>query len=137
MSEKLHRILFVCIGNSCRSQMAEGFARAYGQDVILPASAGLSPAISVARDTIRAMDEKNIDLRQHFPKNLRQLSGVPFDLVVNMSGYDLPLDSTVPIRDWDVPDPIGTKFEAHCEIRDRIEKLVMDLILELRRPKHS
>lgn len=113
--------------------MAEGFARVYGKDVILPASAGLSPAISVARDTIRAMDEKNIDLRQHFPKSLRQLSGVPFDLIVNMSGYDLPLDSTVPIRDWDVPDPIGTRFEAHREIRDRIENLVMNLILELRR----
>ena len=44
MSQHLKRVLFVCIGNSCRSQMAEGFARAYGSDVMAPASAGLAPA---------------------------------------------------------------------------------------------
>ena len=46
------RVLFICIGNSCRSQMAEGFARRYGDDVILPASAGLSPAFMIAQDTV-------------------------------------------------------------------------------------
>jgi len=59
----LKRVLFVCIGNACRSQMAEGFARAYGADVMIPASAGLAPAMNVARDTKTAMAEKDIDIR--------------------------------------------------------------------------
>ena len=76
----------MCIGNACRSQMAEGFARAYGADVDDPASAGLAPAMHVARDTKTAMAEKDIDIRDHFPKAIRHLGRAQFDLVVNMSG---------------------------------------------------
>jgi arsenate reductase len=101
------RVLFVCIGNSCRSQMAEGFARAYGSDVMIAASAGLSPAFIVAPDTMRAMEEKNIDLRDQ--------------------------DIEAPVRHWDILDPIGENFETHCKIRDQIETRVMELIIELRR----
>ena len=54
---KPKRVLFVCIGNSCRSQMAEAFARAYGRDVVAPASAGVYPANVIAPDTMRAMAE--------------------------------------------------------------------------------
>ena len=68
IQESKKRVLFVCVGNACRSQMAEGFARTYGSDVMIPASAGLAPASGVASATIRAMDEKNIDLRDHFFK---------------------------------------------------------------------
>ena len=127
------RVLFVCIGNSCRSQMAEGFARAYGSDVMTPASAGLAPAVSVAHDTVRVMDEKNIDIRGQFPKSLQHLSRTPFDLIVNMSGFELPRDITTPAREWDVQDPIGEDFETYRQVRDQIEGLVMRLILELRR----
>ncbi|MGB9257560.1 MAG: low molecular weight phosphatase family protein [Bryobacteraceae bacterium] len=127
------RVLFICIGNSCRSQMAEAFARRYGSDVIIAASAGLAPAYMVAGDTIRAMDDKNIDIRDHFPKSLKQLGRANFDLFVNMSGYDLPPEIETPVREWDVPDPIGEDFETHCKIRDEIETRVMGLILELRR----
>jgi len=129
----MQRVLFVCIGNSCRSQMAEAFARAYGSDVIVAASAGLAPALMVAFDTRRAMKEKNISLDDHFPKSLHQLSMVRFDLIVNLSGSELPKDITCPVRVWKVRDPIGIRYDMHCEIRDEIEKLVMDLILELRR----
>lgn len=133
------RVLFVCIGNSCRSQMAEGFARKYGPDVMIAASAGLAPAYMVAPDTVRAMDEKNIDLRDHFPKSMKQLGrgapGSQFDLIVNMSGYDLPPEVSTPVRDWDVADPIAETYETHCQIRDEIETLVMGLILQLRRQR--
>jgi arsenate reductase len=129
-------VLFVCIGNACRSQMAEGFARAYGDDVVIAASAGLGPAMAVAADTIRAMDEKGIDLRHHFPKSLRNLSNARFDLVVNMSGCPLPPQLTIPAREWDVPDPVLASYDEHCRIRDRIELLVMSLILELRREQN-
>ena len=127
------RVLFICIGNSCRSQMAEGFARRYGSDVLVAASAGLFPAMMVAPDTIQAMDDKNIDVRDHFPKSLQQLGRVPFDLAINMSGMELPEDFAAPARAWDVPDPICADFETHCKIRDQIEALVMGLVLELRR----
>jgi arsenate reductase len=127
------RVLFICIGNSCRSQMAEGFARTYGSDVLVAASAGLSPAYMIAPDTVRSMDEKNIDLRDQFPKSLRQLGRAQFDLFINMSGFDLPPEIDTPVRDWLVPDPIAEDYETHCKIRDEIETRVMGLILELRR----
>lgn len=126
------RVLFVCIGNACRSQMAEGFARTYGSDVMIPASAGLSPASAVAPDTIRAMDEKNIDLRDHFPKSLRHLGRAEFDLVINMSGFFLPKDYDGRVVDWEVADPVYMEYADHCGVRDAIEQLVMKLVLELR-----
>jgi arsenate reductase len=128
------RVLFVCIGNACRSQMAEGFARTYGSDVMIAASAGLSPAKAVAPDTVRAMDQKNIDIRDHFPKSLRQMGRAHFDLVVNMSGFFLPKEFKWRIVDWEVDDPVFMEYAEHCEIRDLIERLVMALILELRAP---
>jgi arsenate reductase len=132
----LKHVLFVCLGNSCRSQMAEGFARAYGEDVLVAASAGLTPAIRVADDTMRAMLEKGIDLRDHFPKSIRHLGRAQFDVVINMSGFDLPDSVGASIRSWDIPDPVYLKFAEHCEVRDAIERLVMTLILELRREQN-
>jgi len=126
------RVLFVCIGNSCRSQMAEGFARTYGGDVMIPASVGLAPAATVAPDTLRAMDEKNIDLRDHFPKSLRHMGRADFDLVINMTGFFLPKEFRGRVVDWEVADPVSMEYTGHCEVRDAIEQLVMKLILELR-----
>jgi arsenate reductase len=130
------RVLFVCIGNACRSQMAEGFARALGGDVMIPASAGLAPAPAVAPDTIRAMDERNIDLRDHFPKSLRYLGRADFDLTINMTGFFLPKEFKGRIVDWEVPDPVFMEYAEHCEVRDAIEQLVMKLVMELRVPPH-
>jgi protein-tyrosine-phosphatase len=81
---------------------------------------------------MRAMLEKNIDLRDHFPKHIRQLGRAHFDVIVNMSGIEI---ENVPGDDvifWDVADPICESYERHCEIRDEIERLVMNLVLELR-----
>src|ERR1051326_252788 len=103
----MQRVLFVCIGNSCRSQMAEGFARAYGSDVLVPASAGIAPALTIAGDTRRCMQEKNISLNDHFPKSIQQLASVKFDLVINMSGVELPDIFGGSEITWKVRDPIG------------------------------
>ncbi|HLI85131.1 MAG TPA: hypothetical protein VKV17_14515 [Bryobacteraceae bacterium] len=127
------RVLFLCIGNACRSQMAEAFARAYGSDVMAPSSAGFAPAQRVPEATIRAMAEKNLDVRSQAPKSISELGGAHFDLIINMSGYPLPQLNGTPLREWDVPDPIVMDYEEHCRVRDRIEMLVMRLILELRR----
>ena len=126
-------VLFVCIGNACRSQMAEAFARAYGSDVLTPASAGLWPAQAIPPDTLRAMEEKNLDLSGHVPKSLLDLDGAMFDLIVNMSGSPLPPMGGAAVREWQVPDPIVMDYKDHCGVRDQIERLVMNLILELRR----
>jgi len=128
------RVLFVCLGNACRSQMAEGFARAYGSDVLIAASAGMAPAMNVASDSKIAMAEKRIDIRHHFPKSIRHLGRAHFDLVINMSGLEIPPDEVngAQIVEWDVEDPVWMKYEDHCKVRDQIEALVMKLILELR-----
>ena len=115
--------------------MAEAFARAYGSDVLIPASAGLAPGVDIPQDTHRAMGEKKIDLRDHFPKALRHLGRAQFDMVVNMSGCELPVDPGCPVRTWDVRDPYRLPYQQHCEVRDSIEKWVMDLIVELRRER--
>jgi arsenate reductase len=136
VSDHRKRVLFVCVGNACRSQMAEGFARALGDDVLIPASAGLAPAMGIAPDTIRAMAEKDIPLRDHFSKSLRNLARIRFDVVVNMS--QRPLGRTEPdgtlarTVEWEIPDPVGMTYEEHCEIRDAIERKVVELIGELR-----
>jgi len=125
------RVLFVCIGNSCRSQMAEAFARAYGRDVIKPASAGVYPASFIAPDTKRAMAEKNLDLKGHKPKSIEDTDLSKFDLIVDMSGGLLEGLKKTPVEVWDVPDPISLDYDQHCKVRDRIELLVKQLIREL------
>jgi protein-tyrosine-phosphatase len=82
---------------------------------------------------MRAMLEKGLDLRDHFPKSIRHLGRSQFDIVINMSGFDLPDNVGTSVRSWDVPDPVFLKFDEHCEVRDAIERLVMTLILELRK----
>jgi arsenate reductase len=131
------KVLFVCIGNACRSQMAEAFAKTYGSDVMVAASVGVAPAWNVAQATIRAMAEKNIDIREQFPKALRNLGKAEFDLVVNMSGGYLPPEFGTRIVDWEVPDPIMLSYKEHCEVRDQIERQVMQLILQLRQPQKA
>jgi arsenate reductase len=139
LSDLRKRVLFLCLGNACRSQMAEGFARSYGSDVMIPASAGLRPASGMVDDTIHAMEERGINIRDHFPKTIRHLGRVPFDLVINMSGFTIPEGETgsAEERTWDVEDPVTLSYEAHCTIRDQIETLVMRLILDLRRDQRG
>ncbi len=126
------RVLFLCIGNSCRSQMAEGFARTYGSDVITAQSAGLAPAMTISPLTRTVMQEKNIDLGDAFPKSLRMLGQLETDLIINISGHKLPTKTAVPVEDWEVRDPIGQSEEIYRKVRDEIEQRVMRLILAIR-----
>ncbi|MGA2271454.1 MAG: arsenate reductase ArsC [Bryobacteraceae bacterium] len=137
MTRPPKRVLFVCLGNACRSQMAEAFARVYGADALVAASAGITPAMAIPPDTVRAMAEKQIDLRGQFPKSIRHLGRSQFDLVVNMTGFALPDGIGAPVEEWIVPDPVAMKYEEHCTVRDEIERLVMDLILKLRREQRA
>ena len=127
----VQRVLFVCVGNACRSQMAEGFARTYGKDVMTPESAGLSPAMIVPQATRETMAEKNIDISPQFPKPVTMFGRGHFDMIVNISGYPIP--GYPEALEWQVDDPIGGTDEEYRVARDQIEDLVMKLILKLRR----
>lgn len=129
------RVLFICIGNAIRSQMAEGFARCYGSDVLIPRSAGLSPAANVMPLTRKVMLSRNIDLGDVYPKGINDLGAEPFDLVVNISGHALPKSLRAPNREWKIKDPMGGKEDAYQDTANEIERLVMQLILELRQLK--
>lgn len=128
----LKRVLFLCIGNSCRSPMAEGFARCYGSDVMEAKSAGLSPAAIVQPTTKKVMEEKNININHIQPRELTAVD-FPFDLIVNMSGRRLPTNLAPEIQEWNVEDPIGKDESVYVAARDKIEMMVMRLILDLRK----
>jgi len=125
------RVLFVCLGNSCRSQMAETFARAYGSDVMEVRSAGLAPAAMIMPETKQVLGEKNLSTDGQFPKSLEIVSREAFDIIVNMSGVPLAVPSARLLA-WPVPDPVGQKEEVYRSVAAQIEGLVMRLILELR-----
>lgn len=126
-----YRVLFVCLGNACRSQMAEAFARAYGDGVLVPYSAGLQPAGMVSPVSASLMLEKNISLDGHTSKGFER-TGKQFDLIVNMSGLPLPRRASAPVREWAVEDPVWLPEARQRQIRDQIEQLVRELIRELR-----
>jgi protein-tyrosine-phosphatase len=129
------RVLFVCIGNAFRSQMAEAFARAYGGDAVEADSAGLAPVVEVPEITKRVMREKGIELEGHFPKALLHMDVKSYDLVVNMTG--VPLKLPVPeVVQWQVPDPVGGGEKAARETRDLIEQLVAGLLIRLKKQNH-
>jgi arsenate reductase len=130
--EGVKKVLFLCIGNSCRSQMAEGFARRYGSDVMNVASAGLAPAAIVQPLTKKVMEAKNINLDDHYPKDLHDLPVGEFDLIINMSGNKLPPYLNANVQDWKVEDPIGKTEETYVAVRELLENQVMRLILDLR-----
>ena len=113
--------------------MAEGFANLYGKDVLIATSSGLAPTEIVVRDTIECMREKGVDLSNHFPKRYDPFLSATYDLIVNISGYDLPEPVDAPVRNWLVRDPIGQSEEVYRGSRDSLERQVMQLILQLRR----
>ena len=132
------RVLFVCLGNCIRSQLAEAFARAYGSDVIEAHSCGIAPAGFIAEPVQRILRERGVKLGGQSSKSFYEAGPGPFDLVVNISGLPLPRNFPAPAaeraaREWPVPDPMGLKDEAYVEAARDIEARVMALVLELRR----
>lgn len=129
------RVVFVCIGNAYRSQMAEGFANRLGRDVLAAESAGLTPVERVPEATLEVMREKGIDISAQFPKAAGSLELKSYDVVVNMTGLPIPGSPPSSTREWVVADPVGADYETVRAVRDEIESLVMGLILELRQQR--
>lgn len=130
MPEQLPHVLFVCVENSCRSQMAEGFARARSGGRVATYSAGSRPSGQVNPRAIAFMRERGIDLAQQASKGLDELpAGVRWDFLVTMGCGDacphLPAKSRL---DWDLPDPKALPDEDFLRVRDRIESLVGDVL---------
>jgi arsenate reductase (thioredoxin) len=115
--------------------MAEAFARAYGSDVMVPSSAGVSPGANPSKDVCAVLEEKNIQAGDHAPRNFHDLNPQRYDLIVNLSGTSLPLYVGTPVETWTVKDPYGGTLEEYRRARDEIEMAVMRLILRIRMGK--
>ena len=127
------RILFVCVGNACRSPMAEAFCRKLGRGVRC-ASVGTQPADRVMPETIKVMAEKDIDISKARPRGFADLAGARYDILVTM-GRDvvppfLPCDKLVK---WRIGDPLGRGIARYRATRDRIGKQVRELLDSLGR----
>ncbi|KPL02515.1 MAG: hypothetical protein AMJ73_08605 [candidate division Zixibacteria bacterium SM1_73] len=121
------RILLVCIENSCRSQMAEGFARKLGRGKIEAFSAGSNPSGKVEKVAIEVMKEKNVDISAQKSKGFDDLKGENFDYVITMGCRAVcPFVSAMQRIEWDVSDPKGKSIEAFRQVRDEIERKVKE-----------
>ena len=126
------RLLFVCVENANRSQMAEGFARFHGGQRVEALSAGSHPGGQVNPRAIEAMAELGIDISAQASRSLDQISG-EFDAVVTMGCGDACPRIAARVReDWPVKDTAGRSDEAYRAIRDDIRQRVQTLIANLR-----
>ena len=126
------RLLFVCVENANRSQMAEGFARFHGGQRVEALSAGSRPGGQVSPRAIEAMAELGIDISAQASRSLDQISG-EFDAVVTMGCGDACPRIVARVReDWPVKDTAGRSDEAYRAIRDDIRRRVQALIANLR-----
>ena len=128
------KVLFVCVGNTCRSQMAEALARHHYSDVMEASSAGISPFGRIVDPTRAVLLERGVSVGTQFSKGLRDASPSRADLVVNMSG--IPGASLFPgsrVLDWDVGDPYGENLGVYREICDTIEENLRHLAETLRK----
>ena len=131
-------LLFVCIENSCRSQMAEGFARTLGQGRVQAHSAGSRPSGRVNARAVQFMAERGVDLAPQRSKGLEELPPLRWDYVVTMGcGDGCPFLPTRHRLDWDLPDPKNLDDAAFRGVRDKIETLVKELIVEATAPEPS
>jgi arsenate reductase (thioredoxin) len=129
----LVRVLFVCMGNCVRSQIAEAVARHVASDVIISESAGISPLGFIDKTAREVLVERGISMHGQFSKGLHNHALTKPDLIINMSG----LPGTVHFRgqlfeDWDVKDPFGESLETHRHVCDDIQARVLDLAARLR-----
>jgi len=125
-------ILFLCVENSNRSQMAEAFAHIHGGDRVEAFSAGSRPSGRVNPKAIEAMKELGYDLTTHTSKGLDDFNGQEFDVTVTMGcGDECPLVLAKKRVDWQIPDPKGMPPEKFREVRDLIEVKVKELLNEI------
>jgi arsenate reductase len=129
------KVLFLCVGNACRSQMAEAIAKHVAADVIEPSSAGLVALGEITGPTLAVLGEHGISAEGQHSKTQQPEAMTSADLVINMTGRPAAAifsDATPPVDDWDVGDPYGLNLAVYRSIRDQIETRVKDLAERLR-----
>lgn len=115
------RLLFVCVGNTCRSQMAEAVAKSMGHEA---ESAGTSPGLAVAQDAIKVSREIGIDLYGQYPKSVDDIDTTGFDQIISMGcGVECPALSID--DDWGLEDPVD---QGEAFYRDTLEKIKQKLL---------
>jgi len=125
-------ILFVCVENSNRSQMAEAFARIHGGNGVRAASAGSRPSGRINPKAIEAMNELGYDLTAHSSKGLEAFNGKAVDVAVTMGcGDECPLVLAGRREDWQIPDPRDMAPEEFRAVRNLIERKVLELLSSL------
>jgi arsenate reductase len=130
--EQPKRVLFICVENSNRSQMAEAFARMFGEDRVEAYSAGSRPSGRVHPKAVEAMRELGYDLGRHRSKGPWELPNVAFDVVVTMGGGDeCPVLRADRKEDWNIPCPKAMPPAQFRGIRDLIGERVRALLASL------
>jgi arsenate reductase len=129
MSSNKKRLLFVCVENSNRSQMAEAFARIHGGELVEAYSAGSRPSGKINSKAVTAMSELNYDLTKHKSKSLLDLPDIEYDFVATMGcGDECPYVRAGQREDWAIPDPKNMEPEDFRAVRDEIESKVKAVI---------
>jgi arsenate reductase (thioredoxin) len=129
------RVLFVCIGNSCRSPMAEAIANKDAAEWIEISSAGLSPLGVVQKETLQTIELNGYPVEGLYSKPILADDWAKADLVVNMSGYNkesaFPRSEWPKVEDWDIADPYGCNSAVYQRIFDDIRSRIRELIARL------
>ena len=130
----MKKVMFVCKRNSCRSQMAEGFAKTLGEGKIKVTSSGLE-ASRVHPTAIEVMSEVGIDLSNQTSDPLSDFNAEDYDAVISMCGcgVNLPPEWVTQevFEDWELDDPDGQPIETFYRVRDEIKERVAKLINQL------
>ncbi len=127
----MKKILFVCVENAGRSQIAEAFAKKFGNKKIIASSAGNKPAERINPVVVDVLKEKGIDISTNQPKLITAKMAMDSDLIVTMGCNDqgvCPGPFFKPTIEWHLEDPKGKPIEKVREIRDQIEHQVRELI---------
>jgi len=127
-------ILFVCVGNSCRSQMAEALAKHLGQSRVKAWSAGSSPLGRIVPETFDVLAEKGISIEGQSSKHVSDVPMGEMDVVVGMGCEvvcPVPVGFKGRVIEWNIPDPYGRGLESFRSVRDLIERQVTALITDL------
>jgi arsenate reductase (thioredoxin) len=129
MASDIPQVLFVCVHNAGRSQMAAALLDHHAEGRVRVRSAGSTPANEVNPAVVAVMDEVGIDLSKELPKPLSTEAVEDADVVVTMGcGDACPVFPGKRYLDWDLPDPSGLPVDEVRPIRDRIDRLVRELL---------
>ena len=128
----MKNILFVCIENSNRSQMAQAFAILHGKAKVQAYSAGSRPSGKINPKAIAAMHELGYDLSSHDSKSLEQIPDVQYEYAITMGcGDECPFVKANHREDWAIPDPRNMNEDEFRQVRDLIEEKVKSLLQKI------